>query len=420
MVFSDAGGQKLDFARAHHLYEVLANETAARDHEDYCPLAEWLQEHYDLSFVELQAFGTAFQSGTNLFSRDEPINRIDENYFANTRLANRSSLGLGALTASHDWFRKRFARTQQDARRAAFEITPFLARQGLRLTDGRVLPIAPRAMEAWLGSAGAYYRLLDIARAKGDDVRQRFARFNGFLVERHARQLAQHACAPPRSTTGMLWIPGTVVGEQPYQVRGAERRTPDVAIDYGTDLVLIEVTSGRLPLEAVLDARPADVRKAIEKVLVQKVLQLSNRIDDLFGGQASIPGVEVEHVNRIWPLLLTCDGLFQTPTLWAYLRQEAANALRQPRVQSLFVLDMEDAEVLFGLVETGASLVALLESKTSNDYAERELKIWYRDQAQQFARGETPSATGRFELAAQAVRTVLFGPDLPSTILDRS
>ena len=47
------------------------------------------------------------------------------------------------------------------------------ARTGLRLADGSVLVVFPRAIAAWLSPTGAYYRFFDLARGKGDAMRKR-------------------------------------------------------------------------------------------------------------------------------------------------------------------------------------------------------------------------------------------------------
>lgn len=388
---------------AHHLYEVLANEDAEPGRPGYCPLGEWLKEEYGLSLVELQAFGFAFHAMTNLVPQD--ITPINEEDFQGTRLADRAGLGLGALTADREWFRKQFEPSRMDERRAAFEVTPFLQRPGLRLADGGILPLAPRATEAWLGPTGAYYRLFDIARAKGDRLREQFTRFNGYLVERYALRLAEEACQPPASSS-LLWIAGSVHGDRPYTTSDGEQRTPDIAIDCGTDLVLVEVTSSRLTQQALVDARPDAVRRDVAKVLVEKVVQLSNSIDDLLAARASIPKVDMSLVERVWPLLLTSDGLPQTPTLWSYLKKEAPEALQQEKVQPLTILDLEDMELLFGMVEDGASLVEILKSKTADGYAERQLGVWRREQDHH----DIPSSvSARLELAAEAIKETCFG-----------
>ena len=387
----------------HHLYEVLASEDAARDHCDYCPLGEWLKERYGLSFVELQAFGFAFHAMTTPVPQD--ITLISEENFQGTSLADRAESGLGALTADREWFRKQFESTRVDERRAAFEITPLLQRPGLRLADGRILPIAARATEAWLGPTGAYYRLLDIAKAKGDRIREQFTRFNGYLVERYALRLAEEACQPDASSS-LLWIAGRVHGDRPYMTSDGEQRTPDIAIDYGTDLVMVEVTSSRLTQQALVDARPDAVQRDVAKVLVKKVKQLSEAIDDLLAGRALIPEVDMGLVERVWPLLLTCEGLPQSPTLWRYLEKEAEGALQQPQVQPLTILDLEDMELLFGMVEDGASLVEILNSKTADGYVERQLGVWRREQGHH----DIPSpVAARHELAAEAVNEACFG-----------
>ena len=133
---------------------------------------------------------------------------------------------------------------------------------------------------------------------------------------------------------------------------------------------------------------------------VAKVTQLSDRIDDFLAGRASIPKVDIGLVKRVWPLLLTSEGLPQTPTLWRYLEEQAPEVLQKQKVQPLTILDLENTALLFGMVEDGASLVEMLKSKTTGDYAERQLGAWRREHGHH----DIPAAVAaRFDLAWEAV-----------------
>ena len=373
--FIGRGSLRNELGRAFRLYLEIASSETAKDHHDYCPVEEWLNGEYGLSFEELQAFALALHTGSKMLDENELPTLIDASYFATTLLADKAQQGLDVLSEPREWYSERFANSQTDSRRAAFEITPFLQQPALRQPDGKVMPFAPRAIEAWISATGNYYRLFDIARAKGSSARKRFTRFNGVLVENYVTETATRAY-PPRPTHKTIWLPGTVLCEQTYTGRGGERRTPDVAIDQTPDLLLIEVTSSRLTERSVVDADPDAVQKDIEKVLVDKIEQLGSAIADIRDGVATLPGIEMATIERIWPLIVSSEGVFQTPTLWAYIEEAVTSSLEQPKVQPLTLLDLEDVEELFGLVASGYSILDVLRAKTTDAWRERELAVW--------------------------------------------
>ena len=211
--FAANGWLKHDMARAHRMYEVIAgsNHAKKKGYPDYCPLAEWLQDEYKMSFAELQAFGLVIHAGSRTIFQDGAPLAVTPSYFATTAFADRVDDGFRAFAADRAWFREEFKRSGENPRRAAFEIQPFLRRPGLLLRSGNVLVVAPRAIEAWLSANGTYYRLLDIARDKGDATRERFTRFNGAIHEIYVRQLA-HIAYPYPKRRGLIGV-GKVYGE---------------------------------------------------------------------------------------------------------------------------------------------------------------------------------------------------------------
>jgi hypothetical protein len=401
------GALRNEFGRAHRLYEEIAASPDAHEQPAYCPLDEWLVERYGLGFEALQAVALALHAGSKMIETEEPPTLVDASYFAPTLLAEKAAAGLEALSAPREWYVERFSETQDDPRRVAFEITPFLQRPAVRLPSGKVMPIAPRALEAWMGAGGNYYRYFDLARDKGDATREQFSVFNGWLVETYACESVERAY-PPKPPS-QVWLPGTVHRDIPYAAKGGERRTPDCVIDLTPELVVIEVTSSRLTEKSVVDADPDAVRADVQKVLIDKIRQLGNRIEDLREGVATLPGVQMEQIDRIWPIVISSDGLFQTPTLWAYIGPTVESDLSQPKVQPLTLFDIEDLEELMGLVLADHSLVDILRDKTSNQWRERELAAWFRGSG--IYPDASPLARRQFEDATDSAVRVLFGDE---------
>jgi hypothetical protein len=374
-----------ELARAYRLYHVIANSRAARRHRDYCPIDKWLVEAYGLDFVELQTLGFAFFARSNVADRaDGELRFTDEDYFSATGLATRYVSALPAIAARREWFVSQFAARDASSRSIARDVQPFLQRPALIQRDGNTVVLGPRPLEAWIGSTGTYYRLLDIARARSRVEFEQFRRFNGFLHERYFRQLTHIAHPYPRRRV-VLSGTGRVFSEQTYKVkRVGEQKTSDVAIDLGLDLVLIEITSSRVTTRSLIDGDVKAVVRDLEKVMLANMRQLDRVARDLVSGRAALPDVEIDLVERIWPIIVSPDSLFHSPTLWAWCDKAGGHLLRTPddqkqRVQRLTLLDGEEYEVLMALVAAGEPLIGILESKTSPLWRERDFKSWFLD-----------------------------------------
>jgi hypothetical protein len=405
---------KHELARAHALYHVIANSPAARRHPDYCPLDAWLEERYGLGFVGLQTFGFSFFARSNVGDRDGgPLLYANKDYFANTGLAAHYDTAIKAIAAEREWFEAEFSQSKEKPRRAAYELQPFLRRPALLQRDGNAVVLGLRALEGWLSSTGAYYRLLDLARARGDADMERFRRFNGWLQERYVRQLTH--IAHPYATRRVLAGSGRVLGEQLYKVkRRGESMTSDVAVDLGLDLVLVEVTTKRVTQRSLVDGDIEAVIADVRAMVIKKMEQLGRVVDDLAIGRAVLPGIAVEFVERVWPLVVVPDGLFHTPTLWAWLNQQSSGCLERapaarPRIAPLVLLDAEEYEVLMGLVAAGSSLVSILELKTTPLWRERDFKSMHLDCFGREA-GQLPFIDQELRRSYQVMRNVLRRP----------
>jgi hypothetical protein len=409
--FVGAGALRNELGRAHRLYSEIADSDEAKQHRDYCALYEWLVEEFGLTFAQLQGFAFALHTGAKISAMEEIPSLVETTFFAGSKVADQAELGLSALSAPREWYAERFAATQNDPRRAAFEVTPFLQKPAIRQPDGKVMPIAPRALEAWMGATGNYYRLFDIARRKGDETRKRFTRFNGLLVERYVQETVETAFPQDESRKTAIWTPGRVYRDVPYQSPAGERLTPDVVIDLTPDLIVIEVTSSRLTERSIVDADPDTVTKDIEKVLVEKIEQLGSAIDDLLSGAADLPDLRIAEIDRIWPIVISSEGLLQTPNLWAYIRPSVEQSLSQPSVKPLTLLDLEDLEELAGLVISGKALTQVLAEKTRETWAERELAAWIRSPEGQRFPYDSTLAVKQFEEAAAVIVRVLLGDE---------
>jgi hypothetical protein len=152
---------------------------------------------------------------------------------------------------------------------------------------------------------------------------ERLLRFYGALVERYALQTLQQVHPEPR-------LPGSgrVSGDRPYGP-GNGKRSPDICVDCGSDLVLIEVTSGRFTIPTLVEGDPEKAARDLTRLLWGKLDQLGGRIDDLLAGDWSPPDVDLNSVERIWPVLVTAD-ILQNDLLWQEISARMPQGLTSP------------------------------------------------------------------------------------------
>ena len=326
-------GPMPELSRGYRLFAELARSERARSHHDFCPLDEWLVDEYGLNYVEMQALGIGLWTGSQMYADEgEHPMLVERGCYDSTPLRDRATRGFDAFVASREWYKGAFTRHRDTARRAALFHTPFLERPGLLQRDGRIATVAPRAVEGWLGVKGAYYRLLGLARQRGPQSLQRFQRFFGKLLEWYAVEVAE-AAYPSQPTT--LHYAGRVMPEQTYRVGRQEKKTCDVAIDLGLDLVLIEVTASRFTEKSLVDADAEKVRTDIAKMVTDKLRQLDRVITDLQSEKAQLPDVDIRLVQRIWPVVVTGDFVWQNPALHAHIRSGIRGLFAQPLTHSL-------------------------------------------------------------------------------------
>ena len=374
-----------ELARGHRLFGELASSSRARSDPDFCPVDDWLVEAYGLDYNELQAFGIGLWTGFGTFSQEgEFPSLVERTCYAKTLLRDRAERGFDAFVATREWYRAAFLASAESPRRAALYHTPFLARPGLLQCDGKIAVIAPRAVETWLGVKGAYYRLLELSRLRGDATLRRFQRFFGRLMEWYALDVAQHAY-PPLPTT--LSYAGRVVGEQVYRAGRQEKKTSDIALDLGFDLVLVEVTASRFTERSLVDADAESMRDDIARVITDKLKQLDRVITDLLDGTAELPGVEMNLIQRIWPIVALGDFVWQNPSLHIHVRAGCAGSLQQRRVQPYILLDMEGYERMLGLVEGGGSLARFLVRKIEPPWRDQDFAGWWHGDPARFGTG---------------------------------
>lgn len=361
------------FTRARRLLE-LANANIGEP-QDRCDIAEWLKQDYDLTPHDQFALGFALTAEAGAMSPEQPIGerslvgsqRVDA-ILQQLGLHERKSEALELISAPREWYLNRFARGDETAMDVAWRRTPFEQRPFLRWGDGHLLLLSPRALQSWLGE-GFQHRVFACAEQRGNAVRARYQRFNGQLVEAYALDLIESVYPAPEALR-------RVHGEQSYKGKGGSSKTSDISVDCGPDLVLFEVTSARLTEKSRVLADWSSVEFDLHKLVLERVRKLDGCITALLQGKATIPHIDRSRIHRIWPVIVTAGDLVQSELLWDYVDANVGDRLKQRQVQALTLVDLDDFELLVGLVEGGLSLVDVLRRKSESPFRKLDLNQW--------------------------------------------
>jgi hypothetical protein len=390
-----------EFTRARELFVELPARLVDDNH--HCPIDDWFAEDYGLNAGEQHAVGFALYGLSGAMDDDvDPGDRsVIAPPFGDGPLADRVEAIVDLVSAPRQWYAEEFAATGDDLAAIAWERAPFLRRPFLRLVDGRWLLISPRMIDSWLGE-GFYYRALDSARRRGEA--NRFFTFFGNLVETYCLDLTRSVYDGERPVGG-----GRVHGEQRYGSHGG-KRTSDIAIDLGPDLILIEVVSARFATDLRVYGNPEILAAALERMLFKKMGQIGGVTAAVLAGEARIPDVNRAHLERVWPIVVTGGELMQTELLWDRIDAELPPELTAARVEPLTVLDIGDFELLLGLVSEGHHLPDVLRQKAHGAYRRLEIARWMHEERHLPLplMQRPPVVVERWEAQGQTMRDILF------------
>jgi hypothetical protein len=401
-----------EIARQQQLLEDIAPQLLKEGHDKASPIDEWMREDYALSIAEQFRLGYGLAAMVHIFddgpAAGDVVRALPEHatdLLVKLGWESRADEVLGLISIERRALRDELAARGDDLAHIVWEVRPFMRHPFVRFDDGSLLLTTPRALFSWL-TDGFHYRLLDSAQARNTSARReesrKYSSFAGTLVERYAIDLVRSSYAV--LGTAML---DRVHGEQPYG-RGGGSRTTDIAIDLGTDLILIEVSGSRLRADTLVLGQVDQVIEDIDRMVITKLNQISNCIDALQSGTATIPAgnptLELSRVHRIWPIVVTAGPLTQNEFLWAHIRGHTSHQLAQPKVQPPTLLDLEDLEALCGMIEARHHLPTILESKTRPPYRELELAVWATTAPDAPASESRPAMVeDRFERASRDV-----------------
>ena len=351
--------------RSRLLFVRLAEELSPDDVATYAPLDRWMKEFTGLSVDEQLTLGFTLLASTRIIDHDVAPEVIREGRLLDDAVRllgldeQRATAADQLLVSSRSDLARAIGDTSTSA---AHDQVTFNQHPFMRLSDGRLLLLSPRAIHNWLTS-GLYYRLLDAAKAaEGEAGINRFTAYVGHLVERYVLELVKSAHPPPRLPTA-----GRVVGERAYGKQGA--KTSDVAVVYPHEVVLLEVSSPRLTWASRNESDGQAIERDLWRIVGRRVEQLGQTIeaikpvDTRRQPRARLLDLDGTKVARFRPVIVTVEPVHMTPPMQDYLAERHPNWPGRTDVEPLEIMDLEDLEALISLVETGHSLSRLLATK---------------------------------------------------------
>jgi hypothetical protein len=356
----------------------IASSDAAKDHPHFCDVENWHREAFGLGLADQFSLGLTVSGRAGVFNKEMPIE--DRSLVGRAYLANvAENLGCDfdrvseLISAPRNWYISEFDKREDNAANTAWDRIPFEVRPLLQLSTGEFLAVSPRALENWQGE-GFYHRTVAAARER--HLVERFQAFYGWLVEEYVLRVLRYVHPDPDPAA---LASCRVFGEQRYG-RGAGKLSPDVVVDCGPDLVVMEVYSGRFTLRTVVEGDAEAALEDLGRLIFNKATQLDRRLTEYLDGEWSLPGVSLDRVERIWPVIVSADVL-QNEMLWDETRERLSNVLKQPKVQRLTLLDIGDLEQLAALVECGHGLVDLIARKANGAYSDLDFRRFVADTA---------------------------------------
>ncbi len=379
-------------ARSRGLYIDALQDPTLSIEIARCPFDDWMREdHEGAGLADQLAGGLALAAASgalddDLSLEDRLTRHLGEGFLAQSNVSDEEARTLRSVSATRDELREAFAKEGTTPQHVAWDRVVFEQHPFLRTANGRLQLISPRALVSWF-TDGLYYRGLDAANrrrhpnpskaAAGKTLVHGYTSLIGRASEVYVRRVARQAHARPIEAGAVEVLP-----EREYRVGNNRKDSSDLYVVQPPEITAVEIYSGRLPRTARISADPEDMERATTKMVVDKLNELHRAIKDVLDGHVAIPGLEMTPVKRIWPVvLLTGHGLLTTPILWGLVRDQLApGAFSDPRVGPPTLCDLDDFELLLGLVEKGETLPALLCRFHASPFAEMPPRNWLSDQ----------------------------------------
>jgi hypothetical protein len=407
-------------ARHHHLWHDLAPQLETDCHRDACPIHDWYQGVFGRSILEDEALALAVMAGAIGYLSNKPAawvaeGELPENplvvgrdtLLAESALASRAPALFGGISATQEEFRGEFALGERDPEAAAWDFLPFAKRPLVAIADGSYVPVSPRLLETW-ATSGVYHRLGEAAKRRGgDSAYLRFTRCFGEVVERYARELLSS------SLDGGPALARRVLPPERYRGAQGEKETSDAIIDCAPDLVLVEVVSGRIGQGVLVRAEQAAAERDLERLIYKKAAQIACVATDLRNGSARVGAFAGSPPRRLFPVIVSTEGITQAPLLRAALEARLAASWSSARLEPLLLLGLEELEQLTSQLRCGVTLVEVLGRATSPRWREHGYSAYLNRDPSAPTPPLNPDIERLWVEASEAVNGLLFPASAP-------
>jgi hypothetical protein len=361
-----------ELARAQKLL-ALASSEEVRDLADFTDVHDWFTNELGLSADEQLTLGLGLSALTHAWDTEgDAVGRdihigpdLVDDLLVKAGMLNRREEVLAMISATRPEFAAAFAQAGGGEPGVVWELRPWKTKPFLRTQAGGLILLSPRFLQSWL-SEGFSHRALTHAQSKDPKTSARLTRFSGQLYERYGLQLMTGVHADASNAI--------VHGERDYG-RGSSGKTSDVAIEHPDALVLMELTNSRPKATFLVSGDPADARAELDRVLIGKCDQLGKCIRRVLDGDAPFPASR-RSLLTIWPVVVSGGLPIQSPIFWDYLTPRLHEAFSDPRVAPITLLDLEEFEIVAGLIEAGNPLPEILARKTLAGYRHMDFKQW--------------------------------------------
>ena len=195
---------------------------------------------------------------------------------------------------------------------------------------------------------GLYWFVLDHERSCGDSQMQAWQRAFGNMLEQYILGIAERL-APP------ILGGGTAFYGESKLLDIAHGKSCDCAIDYGQDLVLLEVVGGRLTLKSRVNGDVAALASDTCKLVYKKAGQLDEICRTLLVDEEPLTEAPRPVGRRYFPVIVNVGTYPVNPMTMAAIEEQIAAKgwFADARVQPLAILDVGELEIAEGLQENG-------------------------------------------------------------------
>ena len=237
-----------------------------------------------------------------------------------------------------------------------YHVLPF-ARWPLVSTGGKIMCVSIQLLKHKL-TEGFSHLFLDPEKFPERADRERYLHYMGSVFEDYVARLLERSCIPPACRHH---------SEAEYKT-SISGKSCDFLILEGDSVVLLEAKATRFPLAARTEESWDQFARAFNDIFIDGASQIDNTVREIERGKLVHVGIDPTKVRRYFPLIVTLENLPLTRPIYQKVKDDVATAgfLQGPKVAPVQAMDIGDLEFIEIGLQTGYSLVRILERKVGN------------------------------------------------------